>query len=172
MDHYLYTLGCRLDVPYRNLQSHFIHDILLLQWKEPFISKDRQALRVANNGGSNAREKQKKTRSQRFYVLRSLGWVSLATNSYFRVMVYHVILYTSTNPCCAYSLWSYSVFINIGFSLIQLSSQCGTVVIHSPIAKGTHNKGLQDTSSPAQLWQRVLQLWENGWSCVAHTAAQ
>lgn len=51
-----------LDVPYRNLQSHFIHDVQSLWWKEPFISRDRQAIRVANNGEMQCKKKKPKIR--------------------------------------------------------------------------------------------------------------
>lgn len=118
-------------------------------------------------GKCSAIKRSQKSGSQRVYSLRSLRWLSPATkNSYFGVMVYHVILDISTNPSYAYSLSSYSflTFLCIGSSLIQGTATftavqgCGYLYTKS---KHTDNIGPQNSSSPLQPW-RARQFSRSG----------
>ena len=118
-------------------------------------------------GKRSARKRSQKSRSRRVYSLRSLGWLFPATkNSYFGVMVYHIILDISTNPSYEYSLCSYPflIFICIGSSLIQGTAtftamqDCGYLYSKS---KDTDSIGPQNTSSPVQPW-RTRQFSRSG----------
>lgn len=105
-------------------------------------------------GEAMQEKRKKKSGSQRFYVLRSLGRFSLATrNSYFKVLVFYT-LYQKSFLCI---LPMFIFILHIPKHWIQPDP--GESNIHSsvglwllslgPISEDTHNQGLQDTSPPA-----------------------
>lgn len=156
MDHYLYSTCCGLDVPYRNLQSHFIHDIQLLQWKEPFVSRDRQVERAANNGWSNARKKQK-NQDPRFLCTEKSG-VTLATkNSYSGWWCNIYTSYQYKSFLCIFPMFIFILHVH----KYWIQPDQGTATFPAvwgcaypyQISEDTPNKGLQDISSLAHLWQ-------------------
>lgn len=123
---------------------------------------------------------EKKQKNQRFYVLRSLGWLSLAkknrTSGWWFILLYfisvqilpvripYVHIHSSYSQTLA-SAWSRGE---------QLPQQCGTVVIYRANIKGYPQQGTAGLFTPCLTLanRTVLQVWGNRWGCVTNTAAE